>query len=92
MSERIRHDENGPFVLAARGDLTAGQTERVYAFETSIDGNERQWWNTMPVPFESDEVRSFRQFLDRYKPGAMFRVVHRDVTITATEWAEADDA
>lgn len=89
----IEHDDNGPFVRAARAGIASGQTETVHAVAVSYLSGEVEYWNARAKPFTDDEVRDIRMRAYRFKrSGRVLDVwpTSREVTISATEWASAE--
>lgn len=84
----IEHDQNGPFVRA-HAATTEGQTETVYAVEVSHEGT-TEWWDVSAKPLTNKRYADIRQMAYRNRRGADIRLVSRKVTISATEWVDAD--
>lgn len=83
----IKHDENGPFVRAAR-QVEGQQTETVYAVEISRNGEVTYWDTDVELKSQEDVQRTIRSAIRMYEKGDRIngRAVSRQVTISATDW------
>jgi len=79
----IDHDQNGPFVRAY-GATTEPQTERVYAVEVKR-GDDVEYWDLQFEP-DNERARGTIRVAQRHLPGAVCRIMHREITIVATDW------